>query len=764
MPAASFSILGDNPVGAEDDRLGFSTFVEPFATRLIASYGNTPFTVGVFADWGQGKTTVLQMLRSTLDRQGCPTIWFDPWKYNSRDMVWKGLALTLIAEVRRSSTLRKEISRKRHPLTALLAEGLLSRLVGGNWAAKIVKAVETEPWSPSLLHELEATLEILFEVIHPASGAGLGKPLVLFVDDLDRCLPEPALAVLEALKLVLNKPGLITVMGIAEAELSRAVSAGYSKELKEAGSGLDPAWGRNYLRKMIQMPFPLPTMTWSSLDGYIGDCLARSGVAAALRDDERWQGILREVCQANLREVKRLINNFISEMDKAAANSTATGLSLDAPRVAFILLLAWRYGEFLEHIRRRADDPELLVRYQLFFVVPVAPQDLNESLLAQYRDDVGLASLFQRCMRFPEDRPPLVTPFSGRDDFEPYLQFGRRTGTARNAAVSAATGAQGEQSGIPEVRGEGARPEDGPDASWADPMLSRARELAAAGQVSEAAAILDQALAEAEARAESPRLRARIHAQLGQVQLASGSFEEANAHFQRSYHLAEEVGDIGSSASALLGLARSLRLLRDLKNAVEFAWRAVDAARRIGDPLREAAALEEIGSCQELIGDLPAARQVWSEALERHARVHNVSGELSMLFHLAELEARNGELLPTLEYLEQARPIAESIGDRQTLLKVLELTGRTRMRRDDRSGGEESYREAAALAERLGNKSEAARLLKDLAELYERAGYMTDAERWYQAARELGPDDPREARKLDRALSRVGEKQDQQSG
>src|SRR5215813_1946156 len=153
MPA-EYSILGDNPVGAGDDRLNFGTFVEPFAQRLILSRKNTPFTVGVFADWGQGKTTVLQMLRASLEREGCPTVWFDPWKYDSREAVWKGLALTLIAEVRRHDKLMKEIRRKQGTLKSLLAEFLTSRLVGSRWAEKIVKAVETEPWSPSLLQEL----------------------------------------------------------------------------------------------------------------------------------------------------------------------------------------------------------------------------------------------------------------------------------------------------------------------------------------------------------------------------------------------------------------------------------------------------------------------------------------------------------------------------------------------------------------------------------------------------------------------------------
>ena len=100
MAGNTFSILGDSPVGVDRDRLNFTTFVEPFAERLIGSVANSPFTVGIFADWGQGKSTVMQMLRTEVSKKGCPTIWFEPWKHNTREAVWKGLALTLVMENR----------------------------------------------------------------------------------------------------------------------------------------------------------------------------------------------------------------------------------------------------------------------------------------------------------------------------------------------------------------------------------------------------------------------------------------------------------------------------------------------------------------------------------------------------------------------------------------------------------------------------------------------------------------------------------------
>ena len=90
----------------------------------------------------------------------------------------------------------------------------------------------------------------------------------------------------------------------------------------------DPDWGKRYIRKIIQIPFPVPSISMGSFDKYIGNCIKDSGIASHLGENESWNGIIRETCQSNLREVKRLINHFISEMDKSWANAQASDLTL----------------------------------------------------------------------------------------------------------------------------------------------------------------------------------------------------------------------------------------------------------------------------------------------------------------------------------------------------------------------------------------------------------------------------------------------------
>ncbi|MEE8321857.1 MAG: hypothetical protein V3R68_08460 [Gammaproteobacteria bacterium] len=75
--------LGDSPVkrlrqdgkdgsqqpdgdGGQYDVMDPGFFVGPFADRLLVSQGQAPFTVGIHASWGQGKSMVMQLLDACL--------------------------------------------------------------------------------------------------------------------------------------------------------------------------------------------------------------------------------------------------------------------------------------------------------------------------------------------------------------------------------------------------------------------------------------------------------------------------------------------------------------------------------------------------------------------------------------------------------------------------------------------------------------------------------------------------------------------------
>jgi predicted KAP-like P-loop ATPase len=67
----------------------------------------TPMTIAIFGDWGSGKTSAMRWLMGLLDVWNqenkdvdaairLKTVWFDPWKYDNKEDVWRGLVSEVI--------------------------------------------------------------------------------------------------------------------------------------------------------------------------------------------------------------------------------------------------------------------------------------------------------------------------------------------------------------------------------------------------------------------------------------------------------------------------------------------------------------------------------------------------------------------------------------------------------------------------------------------------------------------------------------------
>ena len=86
------------------------------------------------------------------------------------------------------------------------------------------------------------------------------RRLYLFIDDLDRCFPEAAVSVLEALKLLFNIPGCVFILGMDRHVVEQGIRVRYQEfALGPAGTAY-PVDARQYLDKIIQIPFTLPPL------------------------------------------------------------------------------------------------------------------------------------------------------------------------------------------------------------------------------------------------------------------------------------------------------------------------------------------------------------------------------------------------------------------------------------------------------------------------------------------------------------------------
>lgn len=100
------------------------------------------------------------------------------------------------------------------------------------------------------IDEFSKTFADLVSEFSGCKSDWVGGKLIVFIDDLDRCLPENVISSLEALKLFLDEAPCVFVIGVDRLVIEKAVQAHY---------GSAPGhMGRDYLDKIIQVPFVIP--------------------------------------------------------------------------------------------------------------------------------------------------------------------------------------------------------------------------------------------------------------------------------------------------------------------------------------------------------------------------------------------------------------------------------------------------------------------------------------------------------------------------
>jgi len=99
------------------------------------------------------------------------------------------------------------------------------------------------------------------------------REIILFIDDLDRCLPSVTVEVLQAINLFMSGQlqGCRFVLGLDQAVVAAQINEVYGQgELaKEMTYGDDPTPGWSFLRKMIHLPVILPRLTDDTVEGYV---------------------------------------------------------------------------------------------------------------------------------------------------------------------------------------------------------------------------------------------------------------------------------------------------------------------------------------------------------------------------------------------------------------------------------------------------------------------------------------------------------------
>ena len=223
-----------------------------------------PCTLAIDGDWGTGKSTFVRMWEKHLRKVGFAAISFNAWDSDYCNDPFTALTEELIQGIESCGDVSDDGQKLQRfkdfaPKIALLVTAQVARLgilasTGLNIDVEkaLSKLLESDEGERSSAYkatkqhfeQFRAQLEDLARTV---ADKRKGKPLVVFVDELDRCRPSYAVEFLENAKHLFSVDHIIFVLAINRAELGHAVSAIYGQEFD----------GSMYLKRFIDLDLKL---------------------------------------------------------------------------------------------------------------------------------------------------------------------------------------------------------------------------------------------------------------------------------------------------------------------------------------------------------------------------------------------------------------------------------------------------------------------------------------------------------------------------
>ncbi|MCK0106842.1 P-loop NTPase fold protein [Marinobacter sp. S0848L] len=217
-----------------------------------------PAVISLTAAWGTGKTSFLDMWSASLRSQGAKVVKFSAWEVDYTHDALVALIQELSGQLTddddSESPSIEQIKAKGGELLRHVAPLAVRVLTGGivdingvdDLAAKLVEKKLAD--HENAKHSAARFRDSLTEFAKKLEDEGNEFPLVIIVDELDRCRPNYAVELLESIKHFFNVDGVVFVIGVDIDQLGETIKGHY-------GQGYD---GHRYLNKFFHLQLTLP--------------------------------------------------------------------------------------------------------------------------------------------------------------------------------------------------------------------------------------------------------------------------------------------------------------------------------------------------------------------------------------------------------------------------------------------------------------------------------------------------------------------------
>lgn len=279
----------------EEDGLNRGSFAESLAKTLVQYSFPSSLTIGLYGEWGSGKTSLLNMVFENVERidDGVVVLRFNPWLCSDP----KQLVTQFFKQMATAIKLKKRAADKAWELIDQYADilGATSVIpVAGEIVAAFTKVLtkKAEEETKERTNDLQESKNQIIKKLKDEK-----IKIIVSIDDIDRLSEEEIVAVFQLVKSLADFPNTIYVLAFDYDVVVRALGK------------VQHGDGKEYLEKIVQVPFEIPVPNiddihealFSKLNGILGDIPEEDW------DKETWAELFQQGIKNYIRSIRDVI-------------------------------------------------------------------------------------------------------------------------------------------------------------------------------------------------------------------------------------------------------------------------------------------------------------------------------------------------------------------------------------------------------------------------------------------------------------------------
>jgi len=232
-----FSLSDEAIQFPKQDLLGRGKFTEDLQKEIKSLPFNDSFVFGLYGSWGEGKTSVLNLLKNEFkESEDFLIVSFDPWNFKDEEAILSAFYNQI------EKTLSQKFILPGFKKTFMKYQNLIS--MGLSQTGIKIDFLDTKESIEDIRQRIESYV------------AQTKKKIIIFIDDIDRLQPQEALFIFKLVRLHAKFQNTIFLLA-----LDPIVIQNYFKNDLKIDS--------EFLEKIVQKPIPLPAIEQQDIDQFL---------------------------------------------------------------------------------------------------------------------------------------------------------------------------------------------------------------------------------------------------------------------------------------------------------------------------------------------------------------------------------------------------------------------------------------------------------------------------------------------------------------